>query len=79
MSLSPITSNIENSTFYFYRGSSTVGDCDEDMLWYVSNIVLPIRSSDLKVIQSMSVGEPNNKPISNLNSRMVYAINSTCN
>lgn len=25
--LSPITSSIENSTFYFYHGSKTTGDC----------------------------------------------------
>jgi hypothetical protein len=45
----------------------------------VSDVVLPIRSSHLQLIKSMSVGRRNNKDLSELHSRKVYALNSTCN
>lgn len=61
-SLALITTAIENSTFYFYQGSRTTGNCSEDVLWYVSEVVLPIRRNHLRLIKSMSAGIPNNKP-----------------
>lgn len=45
----------------------------------MSDVVLPIRSSHLQLIKSMSVGRRNNKDLSELHSRKVYALNSTCN
>ena len=79
MTLEPIISTIENSTFYFYHGSKTNDDCKENVLWYVSKVILPIRAGHLKLIKAMSVGRKNKKMVSPLYSRQVYSLNSSCN
>lgn len=71
---------ILNQNVFHYRGSLTTPECSEVVNWFVVQNLYPIRTSQLATIRAqINEGEPNSRPVQDLNQRTVYYITPTCN
>ena len=79
VNLADLLSEFSDSNYYYYKGSKTTYDCEENVSWVVFDKVLPITAAQrdeantsFSASRSFASGNGNNRAVQPLNDRKLY-------